>query len=129
MSAAHELALYLAGENVGAFAGQSGWSVNVSREPVSPDDAVTLYDTGGPQPINYSIELRRPTIQVRVRSKSYTDAMDKQNEIFGILNQIKDQAIGDHTYLGVHLSTEILSIGRDDNDRHLLTANYQINRG
>ena len=125
MSPAHELALYLEAEGVGTFAED----IHVSREPASPDNVVTLYDTGGSAPANYDIELRQPTIQVRVRHTSYTDAVAKQEEIFEILNAIKTQVIGANTYLGAWMTTDILSIGRDDNDRHLLTANYQVQRG
>lgn len=125
MSPAHALALYLEQQGAGTF----GETIHVSREPVIPDNVVTLYDTGGGSPANYSIELRQPTIQVRVRDASYTDAVAKQEQIFGILNAIQTQEIGGRTFLGVHMTTEILSIGRDDNDRHLLTANYQIQRG
>lgn len=125
MSPAHELALYLQSEGVGTF----GQDIHVSREPVSPGNVVTLYDTGGSAPANYDIELRQPTIQVRVRDVSYPAAQAKQEQIFGILNDIKTQAIEGSTYLGVWMTTDILSIGRDDNDRHLLTANYQVQRG
>lgn len=125
MSPAHQLALYLDAEGVGTFAED----IHVSREPVSPDNVVTLYDTGGSAPANYDIELRQPTIQVRVRNTSYPNAVAKQEEIFEILNAIKTQVIGTSTYLGVWMTTDIISIGRDDNDRHLLTANYQVQRG
>ena len=125
MSPAHELALYLESEGVGTFA----QDIHVSREPAAPDNVVTIYDTGGSAPANYDIELRQPTIQVRVRNTSYPNAVAKQEEIFAILNAIKTQVIEGSTYLGVWMTTDILSIGRDDNDRHLLTANYQVQRG
>lgn len=129
MSPAHELSLYLASLGVGQFAGNGDWGIHVGREPVNPANAITLYDTGGPQPVNYSINLRQPTIQVRIRTTNYPVGFNKLAEIYEHLNAIATQVIGGNTYIGVRLTTDFLSIGRDDNERHLLTANYQIQRG
>ena len=129
MSAAHELALYLATEGVGAFGGSGDWGLHVSREPFAPDNVITLYDTGGGPAPNYNLQLREPTIQVRTRSISYASGFAKQESIFALLNAIKTQQISGRSYIGVWIIGEILSIGRDDNDRHLLTANYRIQRG
>lgn len=129
MSPAHELALYLESQGVGVFGGNTDWSLHVSREPASPDNVITLYDTPGSAPANYGIQLRQPSIQVRVRAANYAAGMTKQEEIFSLLNQIQTEEIGGSIYLGVYLTTDFQSIGRDDNDRHLLTANYQVQRG
>ena len=129
MSPAHELALHLQAQGVGTFAGSGDWSIHVAREPLDPANTVTIYDTGGPAPVHYGVGLRQPTVQVRVRAESYIAGMGKQGEIFAWLNAIQDATIGTHVYLGVHLTTDFLAIGRDDNERHLITANYQIQRG
>lgn len=130
MSPATELAHFLEASAVGVFGGDSEatWSINVAREPVQPVNAVTLYDTGGGDPIQIDIGLRAPTIQVRVRSADYEAAMAKQEEIRTLLADPTHRQIGDSHYVGIWLQGDILAIGRDDHDRHLLTANYRINR-
>ena len=128
MSPAHELALHLETEGVGDFAAEVGWSLNVSREPVKPDTVVTLYDTGGFDPLQVEIDLRQPTIQVRVRSKNYAEAIAKHQEIYDLLALPTARDIGSHHYLGIWLQGDIAGIGLDDNNRQLVTANYRINR-
>lgn len=128
MTPAKDIADMLVSSGVGVFAAESGWSINVSREPVSPDTAITIYDTGGGPDVNVDINMRQPTIQVRVRGYDYPEAYAKHEEIRSALciPTFRDQ--GDHRYVGVWMQSDILSIGRDDNDRHLLTANYRIER-
>ena len=119
-SPAHQLALYL---------GNAGVVCGVGQEPPQPDNVVTLYDTGGAGPVLYEGQLRQPTIQVRVRNTSYPEAYNLQNDIFGILNAIVDQEIDGSQFIGCWMQSEIISIGRDDNNRHILTSNYRIERG
>lgn len=127
-SPAFELANYLGGQGIGSPGSETDWGIFVGKEPPNPDSVITLYDTGGSAPLLYDENLRRPTIQVRVRSFNYLDAVAKQEAAFGVLNKVIGQVIGDHQYLGVWMLSDIISIGRDDNDRYLLTANYQIER-
>lgn len=129
MSPAHLIALYLAASGVGTFGGEAGWSINVSREPVKPFTAITLYDTGGDGPDTDELDWLRPTFQVRVRGTDYPDAYAKQEEIRDLLalpQPITVTHLGkEYEFIGVVMQSDILAIGRDDNDRHLLTANYR----
>jgi hypothetical protein len=124
-SPAHELALFLAGKGVGVFA----QTLHVSREPTSPDNVVTLYDTGGSNPL-YSdhAELREQNIQVRVRNTSYPNAYTKMQEVVRLFQGQEPFTQGVHDYAGVWQIGDILSIGRDDNDRVLLTGNFRVVR-
>ena len=129
-----ELAQYLADNGVGARGGNAQWGIHVSREPAQPDDVITLYDTGGDPPPAISANLRSRAIQVRVRAVDYLAGVAKQEEIYNLLAQpaIEEtptplqRDIGIHTYIGVWLTGEITSIGRDENDRFLITANYEV---
>lgn len=124
----HELAIYLDAQGVGTLGGTTGWRLQANLEPSTPDQVITLYDTGGSAPRLYDDELRQPTIQVRVRGNNYADAYAKQEEVFDILNAIINQDIEDHFYVGVWMQTDIIQIGPDDNNRPRLTANYSIER-
>ena len=121
MSRAYTLAQYLDAQNAGEWAASSGWSLSVSREPARPDTTITLYDTGGGPPLTDGLDVFEPTIQVRVRSYDYLQAFSKHEEIRDLFHN-DDLA----PFQGVTMTSDIISIGRDDNDRFLLTANYQI---
>jgi hypothetical protein len=133
MTPAIELAQYLADNGVGARGGDAQWGIHVSREPAAPNDVITLYDTGGDPPPAISDELRSRSIQVRVRAVDYAAGMAKQQEIFDLLAQPAiegtvnpiERNIGTHRYIGIWLTGEVTAIGRDDNDRFLITANYE----
>ncbi len=123
-SPAHDIALYLVANGVGTLPYTSGWAVSLALEPANPDNAVTVYDTGGQGPDTDELDLKRPTFQVRVRSASYVTAYAKQQAIRDLL--ILTQPIGD--FVGIEMTSDILAIGRDESSRHLLTANYQAIR-
>jgi hypothetical protein len=138
-SPALELAQYLAELTItGPFGGGADYSVHVSREPATPDKVVTLYDTGGAEGLvaGGGVDLRQPQVQVRVRSDDYEAAWNLQEAIREALLQPNAEAtghplertIGASRYVQVAPVADILSIGRDDNDRHILVANYQVIR-
>lgn len=122
---AHDLALHLQAEGFGTFA----TDLFVGSEPASPDNVTTLYDTGGAAPVLFDENLRNPTIQVRVRDNDYTQAYSLQQSVFDIFNAIEQETVQGTHYVGVWLSSDIISLGRDENGRFLLTANYEIQRG
>lgn len=125
----HEIAKHLDAESVAVLGASSGWGLYAQREPATPNDVVTVYDTGGSAPALFDEDLRLPTIQVRVRSDNYDSAYGKQKEIFDVLTTIKGQDIEGSHYIGVWMTSDVLSLGPDDNGRYILTANYQIERG
>jgi len=137
ISPAHDIALYLAGQDVGTFAGTVGWTINVSREPMMPDDAITIYDTGGGEPDTDELDLMHPTFQVRVRARKrllngidtgYEEAYSKHEQIRDLLMLGSPLVTVNSIFILINLATEISAIGRDDNDRHLLVANYNAIR-
>ena len=124
-SPAHDIAVFLAGGGFGAI----GQELHISREPVSPDFVTTLYDTGGNDPVLVTENLRQPTLQIRVRGFDYAACYERQEDIFLALSvDVTDFETTDYRYVGCWLTSDIISIGRDDNDRHLLTANYRLER-
>lgn len=124
---AHDTAIYLVAAGVaGAFGGATGWPAYVGREPLDPINVITCYDTGGPAgPL---VDLRTPTVQVRVRSSSYDDGWQKINEASAALMEPFEVATQDATILAWGITSEPGFIGRDDKDRALFTANFQLMR-
>lgn len=127
-SPAEDVARYLVAKGVGAFAGSGRWCVNFAAEPAAPpDDVVTVYDTGGADPDTDELDSR-PSFQVRVRCKVYKEGYAKQKEIRDFLLLTAPLLMADSEFTYVNMTSDILSIGRDDANRFLLTANYIGNR-
>jgi hypothetical protein len=138
MPPALELAKFLADEQVtGAHGGAEDWSAHVSREPENPDDVVTLYDTGGLEPLSLDgPDMGQPQVQVRVRAREYEAGYSLQKAIRAALVQPDaalggaaiERTIGESRYVTISPIGDILAIGRDEADRHIFTANYQVIR-
>lgn len=126
--------MFLADQGVvGEFGGNADWSVHATREPIAPANIVTLYDTGGPAAAQVDIDLRIKRIQVRVRAVDYDEGYSRQELIHSALAQpgVEDpqtRDIGEGAYIGIWLVSDIIAIGRDENDRQILTANYEAHR-
>lgn len=125
---AQDIGLHLAGIGLGSIQASDGWSINLATEPAKPDDTITLYDYGGRDALLYGRDLRQPSVQVRVRSREYLAGYAKHTEIVDALHDIIDRDIDGHRYVGIWQIGDIQSIGRDDNNRYVMTANYQITR-
>lgn len=138
-----EIARYLAEQGVtAAHGGNADWSVHVSREPERPDNVVTIYDTAGLDPLVLDGvdggELSQPGLQVRVRARGadYEAAYLLHKEIRALLvlpdavvdGEPLERTIGASHYVQIFPVGDILPLGRDDNDRHILVANYQAIR-
>jgi len=99
----------------------------VGEEPAAPNNVVTIYDTGGGSPFS-EIELFNPTIQVRTRAVKYQDAYDLQLEIMRALINPVSFEINGTKYIGVWAQSDIISIGKDANNRSVFTSNFNIER-
>lgn len=124
-STAYEVAQYLQANGLGEVGGSGAWSINVSREPVAPEDAITVYDTPGLEPDTDELDLIKPGFQVRVRCVSYLEGFAKQEAIRDLLILPSPLVMGGSRYVSIVLSIDINSIGRDEEDRHLLVASYR----
>lgn len=101
--------------------------VFVNEEPASPNDCVTVYDTGGADPMVVD-DVYSPAIQVRVRNLDSQLAYAKQYQIRDILVAAKNQIINSVDYVAMWQQGDIISIGRDENNRYILTSNYRLMR-
>lgn len=125
---AHETAVYLTAlTGFGPLGGSDQWSVFVGREPLSPVDVVTVYDTGGTAALLLP-DIRRPTIQIRVRSASYDNAWQKINEAYEELVGVVSYDTFESRVIAWAPFSDVQFIGRDDGDRALFTCNFNFLR-
>lgn len=99
----------------------------IAEMPDSPDQCVTVYDSGGFDPLIAT--YGRPTVQVRVRGtkNGYRAAYDLLKKISDELDFLVT-TINTTRYLGVWAMGDILSLGKDKLQRPLLTRNFRIHR-
>ena len=127
-SPAHDTALFLAAlADFGTFGGASGWPVYVGREPLSPVDVVTVYDTGGLPDVLVD-DVSEPSIQVRVRAADYVQGYAKAQAARRALQAATGVTIEGGQVVQWIGQGNILYIGRDDQDRCLFTDNYRMMR-
>lgn len=118
---------YLVSAGIGSFAATDGWAIYVSREPVSPDTCITLYDTGGFEP-HYGGYAENPTVQIRVRGapNGYPAAYNKINEIKKLL--LSGSFVVNNTKYLAWLAGDIVLIGYDESSRPIFTLNLRLTR-
>lgn len=121
--AAYELAKFLEANTLGIV----GVDIHVATEPEAPDDCVTLYDTGGLEPDTDELDIFRPTIMVKVRSKSYLTAHGRQTIIHNVFKATPIITL-ESRFSGIVLASDFISVGLDESQRHAFTANYRCMR-
>lgn len=112
---------------LGTFAGDEPFSLYVAVEPAEPNDVVTIYDTGGSGPDTDALDISNITFQVRVRCVTYSEG-HSIHEIIRDMLLTNEPVCETSTFVGVAMTTDVIAIGRDENNRHLLTANYSAIR-
>lgn len=127
-SSAEDVAGYLADEGLGTLGGASSWGIYVGLEPPSPDQVLTVYDTGGAMG-NPDGQMYDPTIQVRGRSHDYDTAYSKLEEVRDLLIVDKTARVIDGwLYTGFWLTADITKIDVDENNRSVLVVNFRLMR-
>lgn len=120
-SVARDIAQMLEDNGVGVF----GTDLFVGREPASPPNAITVYDTGGGDPFP-GVSSDNPSVQVRVRNASYLDGWDKAITVKDALFGIGHVTVNGRLFQSVWMTGDINPIGRDDNDRIRFTLNFSM---
>lgn len=124
ISPAKEIAQYLEAQGPWDIGGSASFSLYMNVEPNEPENVVTVYDTPGGTLDTDELDIETPNFQVRVRCKKHSDGYAVQVAIRDLL--VRTQPIG--SFIGVVLNDGIHSSGRDQNLRHVLTANYRTIR-
>ena len=104
------------------------WEGVIDNMPDSPDTIVAVTPTGGAQP-ELTATVRYPTFQIRVRglasSAGYTAMQAKMEEIYQALLVIANENVNSVNYAYIIPEGEVLSLGRDKNNRPEITRNFR----
>lgn len=127
-SPAKDTADYLETGAIGVVGGSADWAIFVSDEPASPANCITIYDTGG-APLSPDERLWQHQIQVRVRAIAYAAGYDKMSAIRDWLAATnKGVIVGGSHYVGYWVQSDIASIGKDQQNKHILVCNFRLSR-
>lgn len=117
----------LVAANIGAFAAASGWSINISKEPISPNTTITIFNTAG-RPPNPKWLLDYPSLNIRVRGSKggYVNAEDKAKEVKDVLLGFDSQDINGDRWVSVTMPGDLIFIGYDENERPMFSLNFRL---
>ncbi len=111
-----------------AHVGTSGWQLEISTLPDTPDDVIMISDTGGIEP-NPKWLLDFPTVQVMIRGSAnkYIDTFREAKAVKDIILGIASftSADGDR-WVSLTQNGDMAFIGRDDGMRPLFSINFAI---
>lgn len=102
----------------------------IGMEPKKPNDCVTIFDTPGfgrDKFYDPTLQYHRPSIQVRVRNKSYTVGWGIINDITEILHNQR-MVINGMYYSAMFCSMEPSLLDFDENERPRFVATFDLQR-
>lgn len=135
MPVLNEIATYIAASSTATFsAGPHATKTQIFIGDFPEDQRNTLvaiFEPGGAPPVytfGASPMLERPTVQVISRSTSYATARTNAFTIYAILAAIKDATLSGTAYTRVTPSQSPADLGKDADDRHLISCNYMAEK-
>lgn len=108
-----------------------GTDLFMGREPTTPPNCVTIFDTpGAPPDFNYikGTMITYPAIQIRVRNVNYTTGWGIINNIKKTLHNRGNEVINGTTYLTIACSQEPALLDWDENNRARFVVSFNLSR-
>jgi hypothetical protein len=125
-SIAEGVAQILVDKGVGVLSG-NGWTIKVSQYVSTPDQLITINDTGGAPP-NPKWRLDFPTFQVQVRGavNGYAAAWQKMKDCKDVLLGMDAQEVNGDRWDGVLAMGDLVPLGYDEQNRPMLAMNFRM---
>lgn len=108
-----------------------GTNLFIGKEPSSPDNTVTIYDTGGEPPdliFSGNSGYERPSVQIRVRNNKYEMGWELINDIKNTLHGLGPIIIDNTTYTLIECVFDPSFLVRDENDRVIFVTTIDMQR-
>jgi len=103
----------------------------IGREPSSPNNCVTIYDTTSFPPdttFDPTEKYYRSSVQVRIRDLSYSDAMNLGIDIMESLCGRAQETWNGTLYTVITAKGEPFLLAWDDNNRAIVIINFDMQR-
>lgn len=117
--------------NADAAVNPDGFFISIGSEPATPNNTITIYDTGGfPPVLNYNKEetYEFPAIQIRVRSVDYTTGWQLIERIKKSLHGRAGETWGNACYTLVKTAFGPFQLDVDNNQRMRFVINFNLQR-
>jgi hypothetical protein len=125
-SAAEDIGTYLQSLGLGTL-----WQTIFIDEVVPKTEHISIFNTGGFSP-DYTYTRQQinenPSITIQARYNSRSEGYSKLEQIKDILNSLGNIQMGDNFYLFFSMSSDILYIERDEDNRVLYSMNFLTKR-
>lgn len=117
----NDVVAYLVTQSVGTL----GTNLFKGYLPPTPDTAIAVIETGGPEPDHY-LPTRAPTFQVMIRAADYATGKTKLAAVRAALHRNDNIALvsGQTYFYYIQAISEGGHLGRDDNGRDLFSINF-----
>jgi hypothetical protein len=103
----------------------------VGREPTTPDDCTTVYDTVGyPPAITFdgNGDYYYPSVQIRVRNRSYLDGLELIQHIVEALHGRHNETWNGTLYTTIVCQNDPGILDWDENNRVRFIVNFNLQR-
>lgn len=104
----------------------------IAREPDSPDNVVTVYDTPSFPPeytlAGQSEVYYRSSVQVRIRHNKYTTGMTLARNILDLLHARAFEVWNGTVYTVIEAAGEPAPLATDTSNRHIIIINFNLQR-
>jgi len=103
----------------------------IGREPTSPDNCVTIFDTPGGAPQQTYVQgedYYYPSVQIRVRNNDYLTGWDLINDIKMLLHNKSQETWNGTLYSAIACSIEPALLDWDENGRARFVTTFDIQR-
>lgn len=118
-------------ESSGSFVLIFGTNLFIGKEPATPKNCVTIYDTPGFAPylgVSGDTGYEYPSIQIRVRNTSYVNGWNMINDIKSALHGLHQETWNGTLYSVIYCSGDPALLDWDDNGNARFVINFNINR-
>lgn len=89
--------------------------------------AIGVIDTGGFDS-EYSIDIEKPTVQIKVRGPKFVDVYSKVRAIGVQIMQATDVIIGTTRYIHILQNGQPMNLGIDEDNRYTYALNFRMER-
>lgn len=89
--------------------------------------AIGITDTGGFDNV-YSVDIEKPTVQIRVRGPKFDDVYAKVTAINSEISEAVDAIIGTTRYIHILQNGQPMNLGLDKNKRFNYVLNFRMER-
>jgi hypothetical protein len=111
--------------------GDEDGNLFIGREPAKPDNCISIFDTPGYGPaltLGNDVNLYYPSIQIRVRNKSYIVGYDLIFDIMKLLHGRGPEIVNGMVYLAIVCVGEPTLLDWDANNRVRFICNFNLMR-